>query len=148
MIRENINQRIAEAMKNGNKIETAAWRALKNEFLVYQTAKAGNEITDDVELRLIQKMVSQRKDSFEQYNTAGRKDLADNEYAEMQILESLLPKEPTEEEIKNSVVGIILEIDHEPSMKDMKFVQTEIKTEYPTVNGGIVAKIFKEIISK
>lgn len=148
MIRENINQRIAEAMKNGNKIETAVWRALKNEFLVYQTAKAGNEITDDVELRLIQKMVSQRKDSFEQYNAAGRKDLAENEWTEMKILEGLLPKEPSATELREEICRIVETMETEPSMKDMKFVQAEVKKIYPIVSGGMIAKLFKEIISK
>ena len=126
-------------MKTGNKTELAVWRAVKNEFLVYKTAKAGNELTDDIELKLIQKLASQRKDSFEQYSAAGRNDLAENERNEMVILEKLLPKEPTEKAVN--------ELDHAPEMKDMKTIQSVVRSKFPTVNGGTVAKLFKERIS-
>lgn len=146
MFRETIEHRIADAMKTGNKTELAVWRAVKNEFLVYKTAKAGNELTDDIELKLIQKLASQRKDSFEQYSAAGRNDLAENERNEMEILERLLPKEPTEEEVKAEIAYAINELDHIPEMKDMKTILSIVRTQFPTVNGGIVAKLFKERI--
>ena len=147
MFRETIEHRIADAMKPGNKTELAVWRAVKNEFLIYKTAKAGNELTDDIELKLIQKLASQRKDSFEQYSAAGRNDLAENERNEMVILEKLLPKEPTEEELKAEIEKAVNELNHVPEMKDMKTVQSVVRSKFPTVNGGIVAKLFKEKIS-
>ena len=60
MFRETIEHRIADAMKTDNKTELAVWRAIKNEFLIYKTAKAGNELTDAVELKLIQKCMKNR----------------------------------------------------------------------------------------
>ena len=122
MFRETIEHRIADAMKTANKTELAVWRAIKNEFLIYKTAKAGNELTDAVELKLIQKLASQRKDSFEQYSAAGRNDLAENERNEMVILEKLLPKEPTEAEIKEEIEKAVYELGHAPEMKDMKTI--------------------------
>lgn len=147
MFRETIEHRIADAMKTGNNTELAVWRAIKNEFLIYKTAKAGNELTDAVELKLIQKLASQRKDSFEQYSAAGRNDLAENERNEMVILEKLLPKEPTEEELKAEIEKAVNELDHAPEMKDMKTIQSVVRSKFPTVNGGTVAKLFKERIS-
>lgn len=147
MFRETIEHRIADAMKTANKTELAVWRAIKNEFLIYKTAKAGNELTDAVELKLIQKLASQRKDSFEQYSAAGRNDLAENERNEMVILEKLLPKEPTEAEIKEEIEKAVYELGHTPEMKDMKTIQSVVRSKFPTVNGGIVAKLFKERIS-
>ena len=147
MFRETIEHRIADAMKTANKTELAVWRAIKNEFLIYKTAKAGNELTDAVELKLIQKLASQRKDSFEQYSAAGRNDLAENERNEMVILEKLLPKEPTEAEIKEEIEKAVYELGHAPEMKDMKTIQSVVRSKFPTVNGGIVAKLFKERIS-
>lgn len=147
MFRETIEHRIADAMKTANKTELAVWRAIKNEFLIYKTAKAGNELTDAVELKLIQKLASQRKDSFEQYSAAGRNDLAENERNEMVILEKLLPKEPTEAEIKEEIEKAVYELGHAPEMKDMKAIQSVVRSKFPTVNGGTVAKLFKERIS-
>lgn len=148
MFRETIEHRIADAMKTANKTELAVWRAIKNEFLIYKTAKAGNELTDAVELKLIQKLASQRKDSFEQYSAAGRNDLAENERNEMVILEKLLPKEPTEAEIKEEIEKAVYELGHAPEMKDMKTIQSVVRSKFPTVNGGIVAKLFKDLFSK
>ena len=147
MFRETIEHRIADAMKTANKTELAVWRAIKNEFLIYKTAKAGNELTDAVELKLIQKLASQRKDSFEQYSAAGRNDLAENERNEMVILEKLLPKEPTEEELKVEIEIAVYKLGHAPEMKDMKTIQSVVRSKFPTVNGGTVAKLFKERIS-
>ena len=72
--------------------------------------------------------------------------MANSEKEELDILKALLPKEATEDDIKNEIKDIVAMLDHNPSMADMKIVMSSIKSKYPTVNGGIVSKIFKEII--
>ena len=146
MLREKIDSLIAQAMKESNAQLTQLWRAVKTEFMKYKTAKAGNEITDAVELTIIQKMVAQRKDAYEQYTAAGRKDLAAIEYFEYAFLEDLLPKEPTEDEIREAITEAVKGIEV-PTMKNMKDVMNFVKEKYPTVNGGLVSKLFKEKIS-
>lgn len=146
MINEKIDTLIAQSMKDGKTQETQVWRAVKTEFMKYRTAKAGNEITDSVEMTIIQKMVAQRKDAYEQYKSAGREDLANVELFEYNFLEALLPKEPTEDEIKEAITEAIVGIDT-PTMKNMKDVMNFVKGKYPTVNGGVVSKLFKEMIS-
>ena len=146
MIREKIDAMIAQSMKEGNAQLTQVWRAVKTEFTKYKTAKAGNELDDAVELNIIQKMVAQRKDAYEQYKSAGRNDLAAIEEYEYKFLETLLPKEPTEDEIKEAITEAIADIDT-PTMKNMKDVMNFVKGKYPTVNGGVVSKLFKEMIS-
>lgn len=146
MINEKIDTLIAQSMKDGKTQETQVWRAVKTEFMKYRTAKAGNELDDAVELNIIQKMVAQRKDAYEQYKSAGRNDLASIEEYEYKFLETLLPKEPTEDEIKEAIAEAIADIDT-PTMKNMKDVMNFVKGKYPTVNGGVVSKLFKEMIS-
>jgi uncharacterized protein YqeY len=145
MIREKIDTMIAQSMKEGNAQLTQVWRAVKTEFTKYKTAKAGNELDDAVELNIIQKMVAQRKDAYEQYTAAGRTDLASVEYFEYTFLEDLLPKEPTEDEIREAISEAVKNIET-PTMKNMKDVMTFVKGKYPTVNGGVVSKLFKEKI--
>jgi uncharacterized protein YqeY len=145
MINEKIDTLIAQSMKDGKTQETQVWRAVKTEFMKYRTAKAGNEITDSVEMTIIQKMVAQRKDAYEQYKSAGREDLAACEHFEYTFLEGLLPKEPTEDEIREAISEVLKDIDT-PTMKNMKDVMTFVKEKYPTVNGGLVSKLFKEKI--
>ena len=146
MIREKIDAMIAQSMKDGKLALTTVWRAVKTEFTKYKTAKAGNELDDAVELSIIQKMVAQRKDAYEQYKSAGRNDLAAIEEYEYKFLETLLPKEPTEDEIKEAITEAIAGIDT-PTMKNMKDVMNFVKGKYPTVNGGVVSRLFKEMIS-
>ena len=144
MYREDIDKKIANAMKSGNETETLVWRAIKTEFIKFRTSGANVELTDDKELQIINKMLQQRKDSFEEYKKAGREDLAISEQKEMELLSSLLPKEPTEEDIDNAIKEFVSSENETPTMKDMRDVMSFVKTKYPTVNGGIVSKLFKE----
>lgn len=151
MFEEKIDQLISESLKGGNKTELAVWRALKNEFLTYKTAKAGNVIDNAVEGKIIQKLVSQHKDSIEQFKSAGRDDLVEKEQAELDVLNRIAPKEPNEDEVRESVAEAMKDIiatngtDYQISMRDMKAVQTYVRSIYPTVNGGVVSKIFVEL---
>lgn len=152
MIREIVDEMIPKTLKNGNHTELDVWRSIKTAFVNYKTAKANNELTDDVEIQIISKMISQRKDSIEQYTQANRLDLAQKEQDEANILASLLPKEPTNEEVKLAVNEAILKIknekpqDYKISMRDMKEIMSIVKVKYPTVNGSIISKILKEFI--
>jgi uncharacterized protein YqeY len=144
MYREDIDKKIANAMKSGNETETLVWRAIKTEFIKFRTSGANVELTDDKELQIINKMLQQRKDSFEEYKKASREDLATSEQKEMELLSSLLPKEPTEEDVDNAIKEFVSTKSETLTMKDMRDVMTFVKTKYPTVNGGLVSKLFKE----
>ena len=143
MYRENIDKQIASAMKSGDNVRLAVWRSIKTEFVKFQTSGSNTELTDEKELQIITKMVQQRKDPIEQYTLAKRDDLAQAEQAELDILSSFLPKEPTEDDIHNVIRE--LAVSHGTfTMKDMRDVMTAVRAKYPTVNGGTVSKIFKE----
>ena len=145
MYSEIIDKQIASAMKSGEQVKLTVWRAIKSEFVKFKTSASGNQLTDEKELQIINKMVLQRKESIEQFRNAGREELASAEEKEMIILSELLPKEATEDDINNAIKEYIsTSIEGNPSMKDMKNIMTFVKSKYPTVNGGIVSKIFKE----
>jgi uncharacterized protein YqeY len=144
MYREIIDKQIANAMKNGNHLQLTVWRAIKTEFVKYQTSGAGAELTDDKEMQIITKMVQQRKDSFEQYTSAGRTELATVEENEMKFLASLLPNDPTDEDIVNSIEEFVKTKTEKLTIKDMRDVMAFVKAKYPPVNGGLVSKIFRE----
>lgn len=146
MYNETINQRIANAMKAHNDVELKVWRAIKTAFMNYVTAKAGNFITDEIEINLINKMAAQRKEAYEQYMAANRLDLAEAEKAELDIIMTLLPKEPTEDEIISEINNVVSTLDHKISMADMKIIMQSVKAKYPNVNGGIVSKYVKSLM--
>lgn len=151
MYAENLDVKIAECLKNNRPVELSVWRAIKSEFLNFKTAKAGNILTDDVELKIISKMVAQRKESFDQYTNAGRNDLAEKEMSELNILQALLPKEPTNEEIEELVNKFVSDYNNTnnsmPTMKNMKDCMNFVKNTYSTANGGVISNFFKKIIS-
>ena len=144
MYREVIDKQIAKAMKDGNHLQLTIWRAIKTEFVKFQTSGANIELTDDKEMQIITKMVQQRKDSIEQYTKTGRTELAALEENEMKFLSSLLPNDPPDEDIVNTIEEFAKTKETKLTIKDMRDVMTFVKTKYPTANGGLVSKIFRE----
>ena len=138
MYNEVIDKQIASAMKNGEHLKLSVWRSIKNEFLKFKTSGTKEELTDEKEISIIRKMAQQRKDSIEQYIKGGREMLAQAEQQELDVLNSLLPKEPTEEEI-DAVIKEFVDSRQTPvSIKDLKSVMATVKMKYPTANGGIL----------
>lgn len=109
MLREQMDALIKQSMLDKNVKRTEVLRAIKNEFLVYQTAKSAKPLDDAAEFTILRKMVKQRLDSRDQYIAAGRKDLADNESKEILVLESFLPSEASPEEITKAIYEVISE---------------------------------------
>lgn len=144
MYRENIDKYIAQSMKNGEHLKLSCWKAIKNEFVKVKTSATDNELTDEKELSIIKKMVQQRKESYEIYLKANRSDLANSEKSELDFLSTLLPKEPTTQDIEIFIKEYISTKNETPTIKDMKNVMSFVKSKSPMVDGSIVAKIFKE----
>lgn len=99
MLKEQIDDLIKESILSKQLKRTEVLRAIKNEFLVFQTAKNAKVLNDSSELDILRKMSKQRLDSIDQYTSAGRLELADAEKKELLIIQSFLPKEATPDEI-------------------------------------------------
>ena len=143
---DKIDEMIASALKRKSNVELDVYRSIKTAFLNYKTAKAGNKITNEVEVNIINKLASQRKESIAQYTSANRLDLAAKEQSELDVLLTMLPKEPTEDEIIAEINSYVATLDHKITMADMKGVMQAVKTKYPTVNGGVISKHVKSLI--
>lgn len=116
---EQVNNDIKVAMRAKNKVMLAAVRGLKKEFLEAQTAKgAEGELSNEVAVKIVQKLVKQRKDSATLYTEQGRDDLAQEEHQEADVLMEYLPKQFTSEELESEIKAIIEALGAE-GMKDM-----------------------------
>ena len=144
MYNEQIDKQIANAMKNGEHLKLSVWRSIKTEFVKFKTSGSNEELTYEKEMQILSKMVQQRKDSIAEYRKANREELANAEEQEMNIILTLLPSEPTEEDIDNEIKNFVSQRKEKVTMKDMRDVMTHVKSKYPTVNGGIVSKLFRE----
>lgn len=144
---------IKQSMLDKNVKRTEVLRAIKNEFLVYQTAKNAKPLDDAAEFTILRKMVKQRLDSRDQYLEGGRKDLADNESKEILVLESFLPRQATVEDVNKAVAEIckergwyIPEEDYgSPQIpkKSMGEVIKLVKTQLNNVDGKLLADTVK-----
>lgn len=105
---EQIAADLIAAMKAKDKIVLEAIRAAKTAFTLAKTEKGSDaSLTSDEELKIIQKLVKQRRESAEIYKTQNRIDLYDKEVAEAEVLEKYLPAKMSQDELENAVRSII-----------------------------------------
>jgi uncharacterized protein YqeY len=132
MIRDQIKAAQVTAMKAGDKPRTAAVRlilsALKNRDIELRTGTAPAD-DDLLVTEVLQKMIKQRRESIEMYQTGGRAELADAERAEVAVIESFLPQQMSEEETKAAIDAIAAELGA-GSVKDMGRVMAALKERH------------------
>ena len=108
-----------ESMKLKDQTSLRSLRAIKSAIIVHKTQKgSSDEITNEDELKILQKLVKQRKDSADIYQTQGRIDLAQPELDEIKVIEQFLPESISEDEIESEVKKVIDQTGAE-GMKDM-----------------------------
>lgn len=111
--------KIKEAMKSKDKVALESLRAIKSEILLAQTKTgATEELTEDEEIKLLQRLVKQRKDSAVLYKEQGRADLADPELAQVAIISQFLPEQLDQVALNKIIADIIAKVGA-TSMKDM-----------------------------
>ena len=108
---ETINADIKSAMLARDKVRLEALRGVKKEFLEAKTAPGANgELSDDAALKILVKMAKQRRESAQIYTEQNRPDLAENELAELAVIEQYLPKPLTDEELTAEIEKIIAQV--------------------------------------
>lgn len=147
---EILTQRMKEAMKNKNASELKTLRLIKAELT--KAEKDGIALNDLSTFKILNKMVTQREESYKQYMDGKREDLALIEKEEMDIIKTFIPQQPSDEEIINKVKEVVAEYislqsaDFKLSMKDMKPILSKVQETYPTTNGKLVADVIKSVI--
>ena len=146
-LQEKIMIKMKEAMKSKDKVALESLRAIKSEILLAQTKSGASEnLTEDTEIKLLQKLVKQRKDSAVLYKEQGRDDLAEPELAQINVIAQFLPEQMSEEELKNIVVEII-EKTEATSMKDMgKVMGLASKQLAGKADGKAISLIVKQLL--
>lgn len=138
-----INNLIMCAMKAHDKVASETYKLLKAKILEFKTAKNAKEYNDSEEINLINKMISDRKNTADIYLQNNRKDLADAELAQADILQKLLPELPTETDIVEYLN------EYYPNgieKKSMGLVIKEVKEALLGADGKLVSECVKNII--
>lgn len=147
-ISQTINEDIKLAMKAKDKERLNALRAVKSAFLLAATEKgSASELSDDIALKAISKLLKQREDSAALYAGQNRQDLADEELAQAAILKEYLPQALSEQEIAAAVEQIISEIGAS-GMKDMgKVMAAASKQLAGKADGKDIADCVKKLLA-
>lgn len=107
-LEKNIAEEMKAAMRAKDKVKLEALRSIKSAILMAKTDKGGGaEMSEGDELKLLQKLQKQRKDSLEIYEQQDRKDLAQEERAQLEVIESFLPQQMGEDELRSYVREVI-----------------------------------------
>jgi uncharacterized protein YqeY len=144
---DTVSNDIKKAMLAKDKIRLEALRGVKKEFLEAKTAKgADGDLSDETAVKIIQKMVKQRKDSAAIYSEQNRPELAEKELAEVTVLEDYLPKQMSSEELEAAVLAIIAQVGA-TSAKDMgKVMGVATKSLAGKTEGRLISETVKRLL--
>ena len=142
-IRHLIEEAVKTSMRERNKERTSTLRMALSELKKEEIDKRV-ELSDDDTIRILQRMIKQRKESMSQFRDAGRNELAEKEESEISILDDFLPEQMSEEEIEILVIEAISETaakEPQDMGKVMGFLKSKIKGN---ADMGLVSKVVKE----
>ena len=144
-IEEKINESIKDSIKEKNRLRLDSLRAIKSAILIEKT-KSGSkdQIEESVVLKILQKMVKQRNDSAKIYLEQNRKELAEVEVSQANIISEFLPTQLSESELSEIIDKVIEEVGAE-SMKDMGKVISKVNER---VSGQAEGRVIAEIVKK
>ena len=143
-----VMEALKEAMKAKDTVALESLRAIKSAILLAKTeAGAAEELSEADELKLLQKLVKQRKDSAALYTQQGRNDLAEPELAQMVVIEKFLPAQLSEAEVETALRGIINQVGA-TTPKDMgKVMGVATKQLAGKADGKLISEIVKRLLS-
>jgi len=151
-LREKINQQLNVAMKDKNKALVSTLRlilaAIKERDIANRTGGKKEEVKDQEIIRTLQKMKKQRQDSADLYKKGGRQELLNAEMTEIQIINTFLPKQLTEEETKK-ICKEIIESTGASSIKDMGKIMGSLKQKHSdSIDFSKANVIIKDLLSQ
>lgn len=147
-LEKTINDEIKSAMISKNEVRLRSLRAIKAALLLAKTEKGSSPtLSEDQEIKILQKLVKQRKDSAQIYKDQNRPDLLQIEEEEIKVIEEFLPAQLSEDEIR-SVIQKIIDTTHASSIKDMgKVMGLASQSLVGKAENKTIANIVRELLS-
>ena len=147
-LQKSVMTKMKEAMKIKDAVALESLRAIKSELLLVQTKSGASEsLSEEEEIKLLQKLVKQRKDSAALYTEQGRDDLAAPELAQAEVIAQFLPEQMGEEELKQ-VIAEIIGTTGASGMKDMgKVMGMASKQLAGKADGKTISTVVKQLLS-
>ena len=148
-LEEKTMAQMKDAMKSKDEKSLRGLRAIKAAIILAKTAEgAGGKLSEADEVKLLQKLVKQRKDSLEIYQKQDRKDLAQKELEEIEVIEQFLPKQLSGEELKKIIAEIIQQTGASSPADMGKVMGVANKQLAGKADGKSISIVVKELLSK
>jgi hypothetical protein len=148
MVFSTLDQHIKAAMLSKAEGRLRALRALKSALLIARTeGPAGQEMSEEAELKIVQKQIKQRKDSIEIYKGQNRADLVQIEEEELSVLEEFLPKQMSAEELEASIRAIVAKLGVSDPKEMGKVIGAANKELAGKTEGKLIADMVKKVLS-
>ncbi|WP_410878815.1 GatB/YqeY domain-containing protein [Myroides sp. DW712] len=148
-LQASIMDAMKSAMKSKDSIALEALRAVKAELLLAQTQSGSKEeISEEEEIKILQKLVKQRKDSATIFTEQGRNDLAEPELAQVAIIEQFLPEQMSNEEVEAIIAKIIAEGNHAGMAAMGQVMGIASKELAGKADGKTISTIVKNLLTK
>ncbi|MFC0877682.1 GatB/YqeY domain-containing protein [Saccharicrinis sp. FJH2] len=144
-LEQKVNEELKQAMKAKDKVKLDTLRGIKKEIIEAKTAKgASAELTEDVEMKILQKMLKQRQDSAAIYDEQNRSDLAEDERNQAAVISEFLPKQLSPDELETEISKLITELGVD-SMAGMGKVMGEATKRFAgKADGKTISSIVKD----
>ncbi len=146
-LKDKINTDLKDAMRSGDKLRLSTIRSLRALILNFEKSGVGREQTSDEELALLTSAAKKRKESIEQFNSAGRNELAKKEEAELKIINEYLPKPLSDEELFTEISSLAKEIGAVEKSDFRKLMPLAAKNLKGRADGKKIKEIVEKILS-
>jgi uncharacterized protein YqeY len=147
-LKQQIDGDIKKAMLAKKKEELEALRSIKSMILLAETEKGrSEELTSESENKLLMKAAKQRKESADIFQQQNRKDLADRELLQWEVINRYLPKQLSEDEIKSVLIGVIQEVGAKGPQDMGKVMGTATKKLAGQADGKVISELVKKLLS-
>jgi len=147
-LEKKVMERLKEAMKSKDDAALRALRAIKAAILTAKTEKGAGEMDEAKESQLVMKLAKQRKESIEIFEKQGRADLAQTEREELEVLNTFLPKQMTEEELAPLIQKIISDLGVTDAKEMGKVMGAANKEFAGKADGGTISRIVKQLLAQ
>jgi len=141
---EQINDDLKKAMKSGDSVKLNTIRSIRAQIIELSKRGTGTSITPEEEISILLSGAKKRKEAIEMYEKAERKDLADQEKRELEIINGYLPKQMNREEVEVVVKRIIAEVGAASSKDFCKVMPVVMKELKGKIDGKVVQELVKE----
>jgi uncharacterized protein YqeY len=145
-LKDKINADLKEAMKSKDKIKLNTIRSIRALILDFEKSGASKELTQDDEIKMLSSAAKKRREAIEQYENAGRLELAENEKIELNVIENYLPKQLSEDEILENVKSLALEVGASTKADFAKLMPVVMKTLKGKADGNVIRKMVEHVL--